>query len=178
MTFFDPKNHILARKRHFSKTTFYSKENDIALVETVSPIPFNDGYSSPVCLPTNNFCLSEGTEVIATGWGTTHESGDVATTLQEVKLPMMSLANCDAAHTNVKVTQTMICAGGVQGQDACQGDSGGPLVYKDADSVATLLGATSWGVGCARAGLPGAYARVTKYLQCVQKKIINCPNGL
>ena len=94
---------------------------------------------------------------MATGWGTTSESGDVSTILQEVKLPMMSLANCDKNHANVKVTQTMICAGGVEGEDACQGDSGGPMIYKDesAESIATLLGATSWGVGCARAGLPG-----------------------
>merc|ERR1712048_403778 len=43
----------------------YSKENDIALVETVIPIEFNSGYSSPICLPTNDYCLPEGTEVMA-----------------------------------------------------------------------------------------------------------------
>lgn len=52
----------------------------------------------------------------------------------------------------------MICAG-EKGKDSCQGDSGGPMV----DSAGKQVGVVSWGIGCALAGYPGVYARVSTY---------------
>ena len=50
-----------------------------------------------------------------------------------------------------------MCAGfDACGRDSCQGDSGGPIV----DDQGTVIGAVSWGTGCALAGFPGVYARV------------------
>ena len=42
----------------------------------------------------------------------------------------------------------------------CQGDSGGPMFGRDATGALKVVGATSWGEGCARPGKPGVYARV------------------
>jgi secreted trypsin-like serine protease len=44
--------------------------------------------------------------------------------------------------------------------DTCQGDSGGPMFGRAADGALRVVGATSWGEGCARPGRPGVYARV------------------
>ena len=53
----------------------------------------------------------------------------------------------------------MFCAGvSAGGKDACQGDSGGPVKYNN-----QLVGATSWGYGCAQANYPGVYADVAYY---------------
>ena len=55
----------------------------------------------------------------------------------------------------------MVCAGYPQGgTDTCQGDSGGPLFGHDAAGALRVVGATSFGDGCAQPGKPGVYARV------------------
>ena len=61
-------------------------------------------------------------------------------------------------HLATIMTLSLICSG-----ELCwQGDSGGPLIVEEEeDNTFTLLGVVSWGVGCAREGLPGVYAEVS-----------------
>jgi trypsin len=99
------------------------------------------------------------TETIA-GWGTTSEGGDTPDTLQEAQVPITTDAYCAGAYSDFD-PKTMICAGFPQGGvDTCQGDSGGPLFGTAPSGERRVVGATSFGEGCARPGKPGVYARV------------------
>jgi trypsin len=94
------------------------------------------------------------------GWGTTSEGGDTPDTLQEARVPITTDAYCAGAYSDFD-PQTMVCAGFEQGGvDTCQGDSGGPLFGRTSAGALKVVGATSFGEGCARAGKPGVYARV------------------
>jgi secreted trypsin-like serine protease len=101
-----------------------------------------------------------GTMETIVGFGTTEEGGDVADTLQEAQVPITTDAYCGSAYSDFDAT-TMVCAGFPEGGvDTCQGDSGGPMFGRDAAGALKVVGATSWGEGCARPGKPGVYARV------------------
>ena len=94
------------------------------------------------------------------GFGTTSEGGDTPDTLQEAQVPITTDATCAAAYSDFDA-QTMVCAGFPQGGvDTCQGDSGGPLFGRTGAGALKVVGATSFGEGCARPGKPGVYARV------------------
>jgi len=63
----------------------------------------------------------------------------------------------------------MFCAGEPQGgKDSCQGDSGGPVTYYDSTTNSFIeVGLVSWGNGCAEAGYPGVYSRISSYINWI-----------
>jgi secreted trypsin-like serine protease len=94
------------------------------------------------------------------GWGATEEGGDTPDTLQERRVPITTDQYCDGAYSDFDPA-TMVCAGFPEGGvDTCQGDSGGPMFGQTGTGALKVVGATSFGEGCARAGKPGVYARV------------------
>ena len=100
-----------------------------------------------------------GTMEKIAGWGTTSEGGNTPAHLQEASVPITTDADCASAYSDFDAT-TMVCAGFPQGgTDTCQGDSGGPL-FGTVGGLLKVVGSTSYGNGCARAGYPGVYARV------------------
>lgn len=118
----------------------------------------NSGASPVTLASSNGGDETVGKTATVIGWGATREGGASSSVLREVDVDIVSNSQCQSALGGV--TNRMICAGGIQGYDACQGDSGGPLfVNKNSNNI--LVGAVSWGIGCARAGLPGVYARVS-----------------
>ena len=95
------------------------------------------------------------------GWGATEEDGAAPDTLQEADVPVTTDAYCAGAYEDDFDPQTMVCAGDPPGGvDTCQGDSGGPLFGRTELGALRVVGATSFGEGCARPGKPGVYARV------------------
>jgi secreted trypsin-like serine protease len=96
-----------------------------------------------------------GTLETIVGWGATSEGGSAPSTLQEANVPITTDSYCAGAYSDFNAS-TMICAGYPQGGvDSCQGDSGGPMF-----GGGRVVGATSYGTGCARPGKPGVYARI------------------
>lgn len=147
----------------YNPSTF---DSDIALIKLASA-----STQTPVSLPTQAVidAVITGTTVTPIGWGTTQHSGGVSSNpspvLLEVDLPVVSKADCNASYGII--TDNMICAGlTAGGKDSCQGDSGGPLVA-DVGGEDFLMGATSFGNGCALANFPGVYTRVSKFLEFI-----------
>jgi secreted trypsin-like serine protease len=115
---------------------------------------------TPVSGSSETALWSAGTSETIVGWGTTSEGGDTPSVLQEANVPVTTDTYCSGAYSDFDAT-TMICAGFPQGGvDTCQGDSGGPMFGHTSAGALRVVGATSFGEGCARAGKPGVYARV------------------
>merc|ERR1712110_93906 len=115
-----------------------------------------------------------GDWAIISGWGTLESGGKQPDRLQEANVTIISRDDCNygSGKYNGKILESMICAGipNVGGKDACQGDSGGPMVSLINGSF-ELVGATSWGIGCADGQFPGVYADVYFVLDWVKSSI-------
>jgi trypsin len=128
---------------------------DFALLLWAEPVSVHQ--VRPVRLFFGNRSAVTGLYTTSAGWGATSETGPQSDVLRAVSgMELWSLDACEKA-LEMSVHETMICAGGQAGRDACQGDSGGPLWIDNTD---LLVGCVSWGIGCARAGLPGVYSFV------------------
>lgn len=102
-----------------------------------------------------------GVPALIVGYGATSEGGPLPAHLQEATVPVVADATCAADYPGAFDASTQLCAGYPQGgTDSCQGDSGGPLFGHRPDGSLVVVGSTSNGDGCARAGKPGVYARV------------------
>ncbi|MBM0273951.1 serine protease, partial [Streptococcus suis] len=152
-------SQVTERSTHFfthENWNSFTLKNDIALIKLPNPVSFN-GYIQPVSLPSSDVAV--GTIVTPTGWGRTSDtSGGIASKLQQVNVPIMSNANCDAVYG--VVTDGNICIDSTGGKGTCNGDSGGPLNHGGKTYGITSFGAAA---GC-EAGYPDAFTRVHYFL--------------
>ncbi|MFE1311511.1 S1 family peptidase [Streptomyces sp. NPDC058755] len=108
-----------------------------------------------------------GTTARILGWGTTSENGSSSNQLRTATVPTVSDSSCKSSYGSDFVQTDMVCAGYTSGGvDTCQGDSGGPLLIGG-----VLAGITSWGEGCAEAGYPGVYTRLTTFSNLVTTQV-------
>ncbi|MDX6664774.1 MAG: trypsin [Solirubrobacteraceae bacterium] len=112
-------------------------------------------------------------ETIA-GFGLTDENAQSAPDqMQRASVPIRTDAECTASVSSYDA-KSELCAGFPQGgTDTCQGDSGGPLLARLKNGRRRLVGATSYGEGCAQPGKYGVYARVAEgTLRAFVKKVV------
>lgn len=150
--------------------------DDIALLYLAQPIQAGNNKAF-IALPKqgNQALVNPGSFVTVTGWGSTvgYELGETKhssypPSLQEVSVPVVSHASCNQAYDGV-ITGNMLCASFQQGgRDSCQGDSGGPLVAANGNQW-QQVGVVSFGFGCASAKYPGVYARVSEFVDWIER---------
>ncbi|XP_077072848.1 transmembrane protease serine 3 isoform X1 [Siphateles boraxobius] len=151
---------------------------DIALMKLVQPLIFN-GIVEPICLPNFGEEFEDGKMCWISGWGAMIDGGDGSESLLSARVPLISNKACSQPEVyQGYISAGMICAGYLEGgTDSCQGDSGGPLACEDS-SIWKLVGATSWGQGCAESNKPGVYTRITQslswiHLQMEREEMLN-----
>ncbi|KAL7643263.1 UNVERIFIED_CONTAM: hypothetical protein RMT77_006554 [Armadillidium vulgare] len=144
--------------------------NDIALIHLPQAVEFTD-YIQPVCLPTGESDLDEGTSVTPTGWGKTHDGiGTISDTLNEVTVQTVTDEVCADYYGSLTINGDQICIDATDGHGTCNGDSGGPLNYNTVGGWQTR-GITSFGssAGC-ESGAPDAFTQVTHFLDWIEAK--------
>jgi len=103
------------------------------------------------------------------GWGKDGKDGNFQIIQNKVDVPLMNSFECQDrmkqalgrdAGRNFQLSESEVCAGGEEGKDACDGDGGAPLVCLSKDNRWNVVGIVTWGVDCARKGVPGVYANI------------------
>ncbi|MBV2355713.1 serine protease [Streptomyces sp. J2-1] len=138
--------------------------DDVAVLTLSTAMPY-----APVSYvsPSQTGVYAAGTTARVLGWGTTSENGGSSNQLRTATVPVVSDASCRGSYGSDYVQSDMVCAGfSSGGVDTCQGDSGGPLIIGG-----VLAGITSWGEGCAEAGFPGVYTRLTTFSSLVTAQV-------
>ncbi|MGW0767145.1 S1 family peptidase [Streptomyces sp. NPDC002676] len=138
--------------------------NDVAVLTLSTAMPYSPAsYVSS----SQTSVYAAGTTARILGWGTTSENGSSSNQLRTATVPVVSDTSCRSSYRSDFVQSDMVCAGYTSGGvDTCQGDSGGPLIIGG-----VLAGITSWGEGCAEAGYPGIYTRLTTFSDLVTKQV-------
>ncbi|MDM8529203.1 trypsin-like serine protease [Anaerolineales bacterium HSG24] len=150
--------------------------NDVALLKLAHPVPLGQGIALiDLVTQADSSLVNTGNSATVTGWGSTvgynpyeTPSPSFPDKMREVVLPIISNAQCTSSYDG-QITDVMLCAGYPGGgKDSCQGDSGGPLVVPNGNRW-KLAGVVSFGTGCASAGIPGVYARVSSFVNWIEK---------
>lgn len=158
-----------------------TQNNDLALVRLskslrkISSIKYldkKDGRVRPICLPSKS-CRGchAGKIAVLCGWGLLKSGGGTPNTVQHVQVPILTNKACADYYrkNNIGITSKMVCAGLDQGgKDSCQGDSGGPMMTTGSNNIHTQEGVVSFGKGCALAGYPGVYTRVSEFYDWIK----------
>ncbi|XP_043791451.1 trypsin-7-like [Apis laboriosa] len=145
----------------------YTFDYDVALIMLSTPLKISP-TTKPITLAESTTSVEIGKIAVVTGWGyLSVNSSRMSDILQALTLPIVDQNLCKKIFSKInKVTENMICAGSLPGEDTCKGDSGGPLVYNNVQ-----IGIVSWGhKKCALPEYPGVYTRVSAIRDWIKKK--------
>jgi trypsin len=145
--------------------TFTSVGNglDVSVLTLAAPVR---QATLPLASPADSALYAPATAATIYGWGSTSENGSASRYLLSATVPIRDDSYCRSGASNFDPS-LLTCAGYDDGGvDTCQGDSGGPLVVSG-----KLVGITSFGDGCARAGRPGYYTRVGPNAAVIEKQL-------
>ncbi|MFI9612346.1 S1 family peptidase [Streptomyces sp. NPDC052023] len=138
--------------------------DDVAVLTLSTSMPYT---AAKYVSSSQTSVYAAGTTARVLGWGTTSQSGSSSDQLRTATVPVVSDSSCRGSYGSDFVASDMVCAGYTSGGvDTCQGDSGGPLLIGG-----VLAGVTSWGEGCAQAGYPGVYTRLTTFSSLVSAQV-------
>jgi len=169
----------------------YNRRNhrgDIAILYLKRNVEFTN-LISPICMPSSPSLRSKSyvdTYPFVIGWGRTMEGGQSATVLNELMIPVLDNEICRNSYAKLRryfshdqFDKAVICAGELAGgKDTCQGDSGGPLMTSEglgSQMRFYLIGVVSYGVGCARAEVPGVYTSSQFFMDWILEKLAEDP---
>lgn len=127
---------------------------DLALLHLPAPVNV-----VPVALGATTDVVT-GARPDALGWGVINRRGDTSVNLLTVPQPIVDPGACNFYGADFDAG-SMICAGGLNGQDSCNGDSGGPLALNATSPIALLLGTVDYGSDKCGDGTPAVYQRLT-----------------
>ncbi|XP_015605959.1 transmembrane protease serine 9 [Cephus cinctus] len=157
-----PIDKIILHKNF--ESDYLHDTNDIALIKLKYSVKYNDNIR-PACLPYKGSDYT-GHKVKVTGWGRVTTTGGASRYLRKANLKVMPWLSCKNVSFGDHITESMICAYN-ENTDACQGDSGGPLLYQRYDGRYETIGIVSWGIGCAKRGMPGVYVKNSDYINWI-----------
>lgn len=139
-----------------------SQKNDIVVLKTVDKLA---GKSIRLARPGELFV---GKRTYVSGFGMTSERGQQSKQMLYTWGTVLPDKACSRVYGSSYDPKTMLCAGDLKGgKDSCQGDSGGPLIVRGPQGP-VQIGIVSFGIGCARKGIPGVYTRVTTQTPFIQ----------
>ncbi|UJR13114.1 hypothetical protein I4U23_000138 [Adineta vaga] len=107
--------------------------------------------------------IKNGTRLSVIGWGATYDKFNPEPKILQ-QTEVFAIDNNDlTCRKAMNDSLTQFCAGLYQGgKDSCQGDSGGPI-FQWTGLYWEQVGIVSHGDGCAVAGQPGVYTRLSYY---------------
>jgi secreted trypsin-like serine protease len=172
----DLSNDNEGTRANVASISMYENYNTRTLDGDVCYLTLSDTISNAVAssIKLDTGSLNKASQVLTViGWGNTSPtSSQYPTRAQEVDVPYVTNEVCNSREAyNGAITEGMLCAGfKAGGRDACQGDSGGPLFY-DNGVEQVLVGIVSWGYGCAQPDAYGVNARVSSYLNFLERGV-------
>ncbi|MDQ1015241.1 S1 family peptidase [Streptomyces afghaniensis] len=144
--------------------TSVTNGDDVAVLTLSTAMPYT---AAKYVSSSQTSVYAAGATARILGWGTTSSNGSASNQLRTATVPTVSDSSCASSYGSDFVKSDMVCAGKTSGGvDTCQGDSGGPLLIGG-----VLAGITSWGEGCAQAGYPGVYTRLTTFSNLVTTQL-------